>query len=60
MTIRIDRGSPTPEELAALIGVLAAWPASTSEPKAEPSMWWRSGLPTARTGWRGSGLPHLS
>jgi hypothetical protein len=60
MNLHIDRGNPTPEELAALVGVLAGWPVSTSEPPARGSAWWRSGLPTRRRDWRESGLPRLS
>ncbi|MDI1459919.1 acyl-CoA carboxylase subunit epsilon [Catellatospora sp. KI3] len=59
--IRIERGVPTAEEVAALVAVLSARPVvapATSEPV---SAWWRSGLPAVtRPGagaWRRSGLP---
>ncbi|WP_203912928.1 acyl-CoA carboxylase subunit epsilon [Rhizocola hellebori] len=60
MNLRIDRGSPTPEEIAALIGVIVSLPSSTSEPAQQPSLWWRSGLPVTRAGWRESGLTRPS
>ena len=60
MTIRIDRREPTPEEIAALVGVLNSLPSSTSEPVQQPSLWWRSGLPLTRPGWRESGLTRRS
>lgn len=56
MTIRIERGNPTAEEVAALIGVLSSLPSSTSERRRKPGLWWRSGLPTAHPGWRESAL----
>jgi Acyl-CoA carboxylase epsilon subunit len=61
---------PTPEELAALVGVVlarsrAGAPAA-AEPSAAPSPWVRSGRPGAfglpalrgPSGWRTSALPH--
>jgi Acyl-CoA carboxylase epsilon subunit len=60
MTIRVERGDPTPEELAALVGVLLPAVSSTSEPSQEVSAWWRSGLPVRRPRWRQSGLPRMS
>ncbi len=60
MNIRIERGTPTAEELAALVGVLVALPSSTSERSRSVSAWWRSGLPARRGSWRESGLPTLS
>ena len=60
MNLRITRGNPTAEEIAALVGVLGGWSSSTSEPAARPSAWWRSGLPDARHDWRESGRPRLS
>ena len=59
MSIRVDKGDPTPEELAALVAVLLSVPASTSE--APPvSAWWRSGLPVRKPRWAQSGLPRMS
>nr|WP_155389022.1 acyl-CoA carboxylase epsilon subunit [Catellatospora paridis] len=59
--VRIERGPPTAEEVAALVAVLSARPAGAPAPAAEGSAWWRSGLPAvtaAGTGaWRRSGLP---
>ncbi|MEU8079502.1 acyl-CoA carboxylase subunit epsilon [Catellatospora citrea] len=59
--IRIERGTPTAEEVAALVAVLSARPAGTPAPAAEVSAWWRSGLPavtaTGPGAWRRSGLP---
>jgi hypothetical protein len=59
-TLRIVRGRPTDEELAALVGVLllSAAPAVPAAPP--PSRWATSVRPafTRRTaGWRASGLP---
>ncbi len=60
MVIRVERGTPTAEEVAALVAVLSARPvAATSDTPV--SDWWRSGLPAVPgTGpgvWRASGLP---
>lgn len=57
--IRIVRGIPTAEELAALVGVLAlrSVPGAPA-PAPAVSHWARSARPGARTaGWRGSALP---
>jgi hypothetical protein len=59
MNISVDKGDPTPEELAALMTVLLSAQASTSEPQ-PTSAWWRSGLPVLKAGWAQSGLPRLS
>lgn len=59
MNISIERGEPTPEELAALIAVLTAV-ASTSERVPPVSVWWRSGLPVQRMSWRESALAKSS
>jgi len=59
MNIGVDKGDPTPEELAALIAVLVVAPSSTSEPP-PVSAWWRSGLPLRRARWAQSGLPRMS
>lgn len=60
MNIKVHKGDPSPEELAALIGVLMCLPESTSEHPEPPSAWWSSGLPARRPGWRRSGLPRMS
>jgi Acyl-CoA carboxylase epsilon subunit len=64
--LRVVRGVPTPEELAALVGVVA-WQASLTRdtgPASPPPVarWWASGLPRAghRPGpgaWRAAALP---
>ncbi|MEV6690088.1 acyl-CoA carboxylase subunit epsilon [Micromonospora sp. NPDC051196] len=63
--LRIVRGVPTAEELAALVGAIVARPRPAAEPTPAPaSSWARSGRPRS-TGhlpgpgaWRASGLPH--
>ncbi|WP_155374335.1 acyl-CoA carboxylase subunit epsilon [Catellatospora vulcania] len=59
--IRIGRGTPTAEEVAALVAVLSARPAAAPAPAAPVSAWWRSGLPAVTAAgpgaWRSSGLP---
>lgn len=59
MSIVVDKGDPTPEEVAALVAALLSVPSSTSEPQ-PVSAWWRSGLPVRRPGWAQSGLPRMS
>ncbi|MEH1014073.1 acyl-CoA carboxylase subunit epsilon [Micromonospora sp. CPCC 206060] len=60
---RVVRGTPTAEELAALVGaVLVRSRASTVAPSPVPSGWARSGRPPAPPAvgagaWRASGLP---
>jgi hypothetical protein len=44
--VRIVRGEPTPEEIAAVLAVLARPSAPAAEPVPAESAWWRSGLPT--------------
>lgn len=54
--LTVSRGNPTPEEIAALVGVLAAWPRPAHD-RAAPagvSAWWASGLP-GRGSWPGPG-----
>jgi len=60
MSIRVEKGDPTPEELAALVGMLLSTASSTSEPPQEVSAWWRSGLPVRRPRWWQSGLHRMS
>jgi Acyl-CoA carboxylase epsilon subunit len=64
--LRIVRGDPTPEELAALVTVLAARAAASAaaEPPAAPRSAWRDRSRYARTtlphgpgAWRASALP---
>ncbi len=62
--LRVVRGNPSPEELAALLAVVAARGSAveTSQP-APPSPWrdrsvsHRRPLPHGRGAWRASGLP---
>jgi hypothetical protein len=59
---RVVRGTPTAEEVAALVGVLLTRPAQTV-PVTPVSRWARSARPVAgiRPGsgaWRASALPH--
>jgi hypothetical protein len=58
--VKVLRGTPAAEELAALVAVLTGRSArtDTSAPPAPASTWTRSGRPTASPGsWRASGLP---
>lgn len=60
--LRVVRGNPTPEELAALVAVLASRGGGVAEPEAPRSPWGRPGaalrhsLPTHVSAWRESGL----
>lgn len=58
--IRVVRGTPTAEEVAALVAVLSARPVAAA-PDRPVSHWWRSGLPgvpgAGAGAWRASGLP---
>jgi hypothetical protein len=60
--LRVVRGTPTAEELAALVGVLLGRPTTAAPaPAAAPSRWRASALPGVplRAGpgaWRASGL----
>ncbi|MDW5326350.1 acyl-CoA carboxylase subunit epsilon [Plantactinospora sp. KLBMP9567] len=68
--LRVVRGTPTPEELAALVGaVLLRSRPATSAPAVAASTWARRGRPgtasppggpahTGRDAWRLSGLPY--
>jgi hypothetical protein len=60
--IRIVRGSPTPEELAALVTVLASRPAQPTTDGSAPVSWWaRSARPAVGLrgpgAWRASAMP---
>ncbi len=61
--LRVVRGTPTAEELAALVGVICAIPAPPAAPPAIPSRWRTSARPAGpalRPGpgaWRASALP---
>lgn len=62
--IRILRGSPTPEELAALVTVLASRSNQPATGGAAPTSWWaqsaRPGAtPRGAGAWRVSALPSL-
>jgi hypothetical protein len=58
-TFSVVRGTPTAEELAAVVGVLVgiANQAATAPAAPKTSAWWASGLPGRPKGWRSSGLP---
>jgi hypothetical protein len=62
--LRVVRGDPTEEELAALVAVLAARAAAAPPPPADPprtwAAYWRTVRAPLRPGpgsWRASGLP---
>ncbi len=63
--LRVVSGSPTPEEIAAVVAVLAAASRARGEGEATPtfSRWSareslvRTPLPAGRGAWRASGLP---
>ena len=63
--IRIVRGNPTPEEVAALVAVLAAVGGSTATDEPRASRAWASPVDRLRSpaygtragGWRASALP---
>jgi hypothetical protein len=59
--IRVVRGDPTDDELAALVGALLILPAQTGVTVEPVSRWARSARPQAfrrgPDGWRASGLP---
>lgn len=48
--LRIVRGKPTAEEVAALVAVFLR--GRRSGPQPQPSRWARSARPAARSGWR--------
>jgi hypothetical protein len=59
--LRVVRGNPTAEELAALIAVVATRGAAAPETPAPRSLWshpvLRSALPHGSGAWRASSLP---
>ena len=61
--LTVVRGEPTPEQLAALIAVVAARASNAADETArvEPSLWatpvLRTPLAPGPGAWRGSGLP---
>lgn len=62
MEIRIERGVPTAEELAALVGVLSLLSAARAEQAPPVSRWARATRPgywsrPGKDAWRASGLP---
>jgi hypothetical protein len=68
MELRIERGVPSDEELAAIVGVLLSRSAPTPAEPAPASRWAASGRPGTRQrdgrpsrlgpdGWQGSALP---
>ncbi|MDT4991878.1 MAG: hypothetical protein QOH97_1770 [Actinoplanes sp.] len=59
--VGILRGTPSPEELAALVGVLTSLASQTQErsPRPTVSAWRLSARPGNRpASWRAAGLPH--
>jgi hypothetical protein len=62
--LRVVRGDATPEELAAVVAVVAALGNGGDEPPRRPTPEWsahhrkmRRSLPHGPGGWRSSGLP---
>ena len=62
--LRVVRGEPTPEQLAALIAVVSARAAGAPEPEPAPPSRWasrsaalRRPLPTGPGAWRASAFP---
>jgi hypothetical protein len=56
--IRIVQGTPTAEEVAALVGVLLPRSGSDDEPAPVQSLWTRSARPGTRpSSWRAAALP---
>jgi hypothetical protein len=63
--LRVVKGDATPEEVAALVAVIAALGSGPAEVKAKPRSTWadpahrrRTPLPHGPGAWRSSGLPH--
>lgn len=61
--LRVVRGNPTPDELAALLAVLSCAGGGTAAPARTPGSTWAAGARAGRGqvpgagGWRRSGLP---
>ena len=63
--LRVVKGDATPEEVAALVAVIAALGSGPTQPKprlrstwADPAHRMRTPLPHGPGAWRSSGLPH--
>jgi hypothetical protein len=59
--LRVVSGTPTPEEVAALVGLLVSRSTTANTTSSPPSVdaWVRSARPHVGAGsWRESGLPH--
>jgi hypothetical protein len=63
--LRVVKGEATPEEVAALVAVIAALGSRPAEEKPKPRSTWadparriRNALPHCPGAWRSSGLPH--
>ena len=63
--LQVVRGDATPEEVAALVAVIAAMGSGPAEEKPKPRSTWadparrmRTTLPHGPGAWRSSGLPH--
>ena len=63
--LRVVKGDATPEEVAALVAVIAALGSGPAEEKPKPRSTWadparrmRTTLPHGPGAWRSSGLPH--
>ncbi len=60
--LRVVRGEPTPEQLAALIAVVSTRGGAAPPTPAPPSPWGRpvlrTALPHGPGAWRSSALPH--
>ncbi|NUT34937.1 MAG: acyl-CoA carboxylase subunit epsilon [Hamadaea sp.] len=55
--ITVVRGTPSAEEVAALVGALLSTAAPAVAPPPRRSEWWASGLPARRRDWRGAARP---
>jgi hypothetical protein len=61
VALHVAHGNPSPEELAALVAVVAAWSGADDPSPAARSLWatptLRGGHHPARGAWRASALP---